>query len=111
MTSNIQISQEMKDQYKIPNVVFVDDGYEKTIDSDIQKQFSKYLPLEKRVVLPDNGNENGEVGNPKCNLRLYKCSENNGKYRVAEVRSGPLNCTDLNSDVRTDFFLFKLNEA
>ncbi|KAH0999377.1 hypothetical protein HUJ05_005174 [Dendroctonus ponderosae] len=78
------ISQEMKDQYKISNVVFVDDGYEKTIDSDIQKQFSKYLPLEKRVVLPDNGNENGEAGNPKYNLRLYKCSENNGKYRVAE---------------------------
>ncbi|ERL83940.1 hypothetical protein D910_01384 [Dendroctonus ponderosae] len=101
------ISQEMKDQYKISNVVFVDDGYEKTIDSDIQKQFSKYLPLEKRVVLPDNGNENGEAGNPKYNLRLYKCSENNGKYRVAEVRSGPLNCTDLNSDVGITFYIYK----
>ncbi|KAL1494852.1 hypothetical protein ABEB36_010371 [Hypothenemus hampei] len=92
------ISQEMKEQHKIPNIVFIDDGYEKTINPDIQKQFSTYLPLEKRVVLPDNEAEHGEIPNSRNSLRLYKCSENNGKYRVAEVKGGPLYCTDLCSD-------------
>jgi len=85
----------MKDQYKIPNVIFVDDGYEKTIDPNIQKEFNKYLPLEKRVVLPGDMVENPT----KTSIRLYKCSENNGKYRVAEVKNGPLCHNDLNSDV------------
>ncbi|XP_066138784.1 villin-1 isoform X3 [Euwallacea fornicatus] len=92
------ISQEMKDQFKIPNIVFVDDGYEKTIDADVQKEFNKYLPLEKRIVMPDNINENELISPSKNSLRLYKCSENNGKYRVAEVKNGPLCCTDLCSD-------------
>lgn len=89
----------MKEQHKIANVVFVDDGYEKTIDSETQQQFSKYLPLEKRVVLPDDPDEIAESGKSKTALRLYKCSENNGKYRVAEIKNGPLCCADLSSDV------------
>ncbi|XP_050309860.1 villin-like protein quail [Anthonomus grandis grandis] len=93
------VSQNMKTQHKIPNIVFVDDGYEKTIDSETQKQFSQYLPLEKRVVLPENySNENEVNGQNKTHLRLYKCSENNGKYRVAEVKSGALSISDLSSD-------------
>lgn len=93
-----KISQDMKEQFKIPNIVFVDDGYEKTVDIEIQKQFSKYLPLEKRVVLPEDTCENGEAGNQKAILKLYKCSENNGKYRVAEIKTGPLCQSDLSSD-------------
>ncbi|CAH1130262.1 unnamed protein product [Ceutorhynchus assimilis] len=93
------ISQDMKDQYKIPNIVFVDDGYEKSIDKETQKQFSKYLPLEKRVVLPYVSEEsNGGNSHIKTHLRLYRCSENNGKYRVAEVKNGPLSWSDLSSD-------------
>ncbi|KAF7268409.1 hypothetical protein GWI33_018470 [Rhynchophorus ferrugineus] len=93
-----KLSEEMKERLKIPNIIFVDDGYEKTTDGNIQKQFGKYLPLEKRIVLPESGNDKEETDANRGCLRLYKCSDNNGKYRVAEIKSGPLIQADLTSE-------------
>lgn len=89
----------MKDEYSISNITFVDDGYEKTLIEDEKKEFNKYLPLEKRMILPEmkNYDENGNFHDSI--LKLYKCSENNGKYRVVEVKNGPFQQTDLTSDV------------
>ncbi|XP_030768126.1 advillin-like isoform X3 [Sitophilus oryzae] len=93
-----KLSQDLKDRQKISNVVFIDDGYEKTINSDTLKEFGKYLPLEKRVILPESSQENGKSDNNRNILRLYKCSENSGKYRVAEIKSGPMFQADLTSE-------------
>lgn len=89
----------MKEDYDIANIIFVDDGYEKTLSDDKQKEFNKYLPLEKRMILPNtqNGDENGNF--QESVIKLYKCSENNAKYRVVEIKNGPLLQNDLNSDV------------
>lgn len=89
----------MKEVYGISNIIFVDDGYEKTMPEDKKQEFNKYLSLEKRMILPDqqNGDENGNFH--ETVLKLYKCSESNGKYRVVEIKNGPLLQSDLNSDV------------
>lgn len=89
----------MKEENKIPNLIFLDDGYEKTLSENKLKEFNKYLPLEKRMILPEMqiGEENGKFH--ETVIKLYKCSENNGKYRVVEIKSGPLHKSDLNSDV------------
>lgn len=89
----------MKEDFEVSNLIFVDDGYEKTLPEENQKEMNKYLPLEKRIILPDiqNGVENGNFH--ESIIKLYKCSENNGKYRVVEIKCGPLQQNDLNSDV------------
>lgn len=89
----------MKEENEISNLFFLDDGYEKTLTEDKLKEFNKYLPLEKRMILPDmqNGDENGNFH--ESVIKLYKCSENNGKYRVVEIKNGPLQQSNLNSDV------------
>lgn len=92
----MQISQEIKEECTIPNIVFVDDGYEKTLTDNARKVFSTHLPLEKRIVLPES-QLNGEFAY-NGGIKLYKCVENNGKYRVTELKSGPLVQADLNSD-------------
>ncbi|KAH0810615.1 hypothetical protein GEV33_012178 [Tenebrio molitor] len=93
-----KLSTEMKEQYNIPNIAFVDDGYEKTLQDEEKKQWNKYLPLDKRHVLPENESDSQSFFQRSANIRLYKCSENNGKYRVAEVKNGPLYQTDLEPD-------------
>lgn len=89
----------MKEENEISNLIFLDDGYEKTLSEDKLKEFNKYLPLERRMILPEkqNGDENGNF--QESVIKLYKCSENNGKYRVVEIKNGPLQQNDLNSDV------------
>lgn len=78
----------------------------------MRKEFNKYLPLEKRMILPENqdGDENGNY--QRSSIKLYKCSENNGKYRVAEVGVGPFQPTDLNPDVsrRNLLYIFITND-
>lgn len=89
----------MKEGNGISNIIFVDDGYEKTMSEDRKQELNSYLPLEKRMILPDkqSGDENGNFHEHV--LKLYKCSESNGKYRVVEIQNGPLQQSDLNSDV------------
>ncbi|CAH1186187.1 unnamed protein product [Phyllotreta striolata] len=92
------IAKEMKDKQKVPNLTFVDDGYEKTLSDDSKKEFNNYLPLEKRNILPDE-QENGLNGHrQKSSTKLYRCSEKNGKYRVTELKTGPFSQQDLNQE-------------
>lgn len=86
----------MKEESKISNLVFVDDGYEQTLSDNYKKELDKYLPLGKRSVFQSTEDETDKN---KSVIRLYKCSDNNGKYRVAEVKLSPLDQSDLESDV------------
>ncbi|CAH1117600.1 unnamed protein product [Phaedon cochleariae] len=92
------IAIEMKEDLKLSNILFVDDGYEKTLKDDIKIEFNKYLPLENRLILPENhdADENGNY--QRSTIKLYKCTENNGKYRVVELKSGPLSQKDLSAE-------------
>lgn len=87
----------MKEEHAIKNIAFVDDGYEKTLQDEEKRDLNKHLPLDKRQVLPEN--ESNIPRNRSNHVRLYKCSENSGKYRVAEIKNVALNQTDLDPNV------------
>lgn len=92
---------QLKIESQTPNIIFVDDGYEQTLSDSEKKEFNKFLPLNKRMVMPpDYGGDDEEVEKQhRAGIRLYRCSDNSGKYRVTEVKSGPITQGDLNSDV------------
>ncbi|KAJ8974804.1 hypothetical protein NQ317_000405, partial [Molorchus minor] len=93
-----KIAKDLKEEFNINNIVFVDDGYEKTLSDDNKREFNKYLCLDKRLILPENNDVEKNGTCQRSSIRLYRCSENNGKYRVAEIRSGPLEQSDLTAD-------------
>lgn len=80
------------------NIIFIDDGYEKTMNPDEMKEFSNCLSLSKRQVKPAEDEVDSAESSYKF-LKLYRCSEASSKYRVTEVKSGPLKQSDLSSDV------------
>lgn len=104
----------IKESNRNASIVFVDDGYEQTLANNEKAELDKYLPLDKRALskLHEEGNEE-EIEKQKTIIRLYRCSDNNGKYRVAEVKLNPLQQTDLDSEVRLLPFqsLFFFNSA
>jgi len=71
--------------------------------SDIEKQiFESVLPLgDKKLIksaadVPDELTDR-EVGK---DIKLYRCSDDDGTLRVTEVKTGPLFQNDLNSGVK-----------
>lgn len=81
-------------------MIFVDDGYEQGLPATEKGVFEKYLSLEQRHVLPpDLGGDDAEIEKQfRANIKLYQCSDYSGKYRVTEIKTGPLKQTDLDSD-------------
>lgn len=74
-------------------VAVVEDGYEQTLPVDDRELFSSVLDSSARVVAPDRQHR----VNPPSPIKLYKCSEQSGKYKVAELKSGPILRSDLTS--------------
>ncbi|XP_036143046.1 villin-1 [Monomorium pharaonis] len=74
-------------------VVVVEDGYEQTLPVDDKELFSSVLNPSARIVAPDRQHR----VNPPSPIKLYKCSEQSGKYKVAELKSGPVLRGDLTS--------------
>lgn len=79
----------------------MDDGYERTLHEDDIKEFEEYLPLGKRfvksVIMLAEEDEADRIN--RTTIKLYRCSEYNEKYRVTEVKNGPLKQTDLDAKV------------
>lgn len=91
---------QLKNETNVQSIVFVDDGYEQSIHNDEKAEFQKYLPLNQRHVLPSEPIDDEDAEKLHRNdIRLYRCSDSSGKYRVTELKSGPLLQTDLDSDV------------
>ncbi|XP_022911438.2 advillin isoform X2 [Onthophagus taurus] len=94
-----KIAVQLKSENDNIPLVFVDDGYEQSLQNEQKSEFQKYLPLNQRHVLPSDPEKDEVVEKQfKNNIKLYKCSDNNGKYRVTEIKSGPLLQSDLDSD-------------
>ncbi|XP_025829482.1 advillin isoform X2 [Agrilus planipennis] len=97
---SIKIANQLRTEKKCYHIVFVDDGYEQTLDEKVKGDFNKHLPLSKRTVQPHEPAEckDKDKTHAKHPLRTYKCTDNNGRYRVAEVKTGPLNQSDLDTN-------------
>ena len=85
-------------------IVVVEDGYEQTLGKEDKKLFESFLDPAHRAVLPEVGRHEF----PPSPVKLYKCSEQSGKYKVAELKSGPIFRGDLTS---SSVFLLDRGEA
>lgn len=94
-------------------MVFVDDGKETELSEAEKTLFGVYLNPKLRIGLKI-GNElsDFEFDEEMCaemenrenmahaDLKLYKCSEENGTYRILEIKTAVLSKSDLSSEVR-----------
>lgn len=62
---------------------------------EISKLLNDVLNLANRNVVPEN-REPVPLPSP---VKLYKCSEQTGKYKVAELKAGPIFRRDFSSDL------------
>lgn len=85
---------ESRQENNNARVVIVDDGYEQTLQGEDKNLFDRILDPKKRSVLPQ---QSQKILQPSP-IKLYKCSEQSGKYKVAELKSGPIFRTDLLSN-------------
>ncbi|XP_017761928.1 PREDICTED: villin-1 isoform X1 [Eufriesea mexicana] len=75
-------------------IIIVDDGYEQTLSEGDRRLFAGILDPSIRAVKPDRLYR---VNMPSP-VKLYRCSEQSGKYKVAELKSGPILRSDLTSE-------------
>lgn len=93
---------QLRDEHNAVSIVFVDDGKEdKLLDSE-KTLLGVYLDLSPgaRLALRDSADDDSVVENKERSaLKLYKCSDEGGTYKVVEVKTGPLMQEDLNTNV------------
>lgn len=84
-------------------IIFLNDGYEQTLRSDKKEMFQKYLDLSERIVKTnDEEVSNGQIKDgpeAKHTIRLYKCWHTATKYRIEEMKPGPILQSDIHSNV------------
>lgn len=85
---------EMRKKNNNGRIIIVDDGYEQTLLEEDRQLFASILDPSTRVVKPDRLYR---VNMPSP-VKLYRCSEQSGKYKVAELKSGPILRSDLTSE-------------
>ncbi|XP_055634484.1 villin-like protein quail isoform X1 [Toxorhynchites rutilus septentrionalis] len=87
----LKIGTKLKDQFQIPEISVVDDGYEQSMSPARKDIWNSFLSLSQRFVQPLTlAPSNADVV-----LKLYQCDTVNGVFRVELVKTGSLEQTDL----------------
>lgn len=88
----LNVASKFRDRHPAqPEIVVVDDGYEQSMSGDRKVEWSKHLNLSERFVSP-------LVVRPStinCPLKLYKCANLNGLFRVEHVKTDAIEQIDL----------------
>lgn len=85
-------------------LIMLNDGYEQTLKTEKKALFQKYLNLmNRKVKTTDEEMKDEEIMNSKQIIRLYRCCHTTTKYRIEEIKPGPLQQSDLNSNVSKHF--------
>lgn len=85
---------EVRKENNNGRIIIIDDGYEQTLPEGDRQLFASILNPSTRVVKPDRLYR-VNMPNP---VKLYRCNEQSGKYKVAELKSGPILRADLTSE-------------
>lgn len=83
-----------------PEIVVVDDGYEQSMSGERKIEWNKYLNLNERLVVPLVAIPSGH-NNP---LKLYKCNNLNGLFRVEHIKTDAIEQIDL-TDKNSTFII------
>lgn len=95
-----KFSQTLKNEHGGGEIIIVDDGLEQTMPKSERDLFNKHLPMaDKKVkpaseVTPDLSQERRVAQE----IKLYRCSDEDGTLKVTEVKNGPLYQNDLISE-------------
>ncbi len=89
--NSLKIANKFKDDYKIPELAVVDDGYEQSMPLPYKTEWNQYLNLKQRHVHPL------VVPNDQlpASLKLYHCNAISGLFRVELLKSSGLEQVDL----------------
>ncbi|XP_008211427.1 villin-1 [Nasonia vitripennis] len=99
------LDERKKNNKQVARVFVVEDGYEKTLQPEGRELLDEILEPSRRFVSPEPLVRTYPASS---SIKLYKCNEQTGKYKVAELKSGPILRTDLESD---SVFLLDRGEA
>lgn len=94
---------QLRDEHNAVSIVFVDDGKESSLPESERLLLGVYLDLSstsRQSVKKSSGDDRIVEQTERSALKLYQCSDENGTYKVVEIKSGPLLQSDLNSNVR-----------
>lgn len=106
----MQVATQLRDEHNAVSIVFVDDGKENNLPESERVLLGVYLDLSPgaKQALKDASDDDSLVENKERSaLKLYKCSDESGTYKVIEVKDGPLLQDDLNTNVR-NFYAYVL---
>lgn len=95
------MATKLRDEHNASSIVFVDDGKENSLPVCERTVFNAHLGLSNRKTKSAEeagADDEQEVVN-RAALTLYHCSDEDGTYKVTEVKSGPLEQSDLRSEV------------
>ncbi|KAK7872312.1 hypothetical protein R5R35_002764 [Gryllus longicercus] len=94
------VAGKLRDDHNASALVFVDDGDEQDMHAGEKKIFNEHLNLSERVIKSaEEAGADDEVESGLRNLlTLYQCEDEDGTYKVVELKSGPLYQSDLHSD-------------
>lgn len=80
-------------------IIFVEDGKEDSLPDVEQQIFESLLPLKDKRELKSEVSDDVADTAVTVEIKLYRCSDDDGTLRVTEVKAGPLHQNDLNSGV------------
>lgn len=109
----MEYARRLRDDRGKGNLIFVEDGEEspEQMGQEEYEVFNEFLPVaEKRNILPAEKGGQDDVYERKAasNLKLWRCSDADGKLKVEEVAQKPLNKNMLDTN---DVFLVDNGEA
>lgn len=87
----LSIASKFRDCPTLPEIVVVDDGYEQSMTSERKVEWNKFLNLSERLVHPLVV----EASSHNCPLKLYKCNNLNGLFRVEHIKTDAIEQFDL----------------
>lgn len=95
-----KIATKLRDEHNASSVVFVDDGKEKGLPVCERTVLNAHINLADRKVrsAEEAGADDEQEQINHGALTLYHCSDEDGTYKVTEVKTGPLDQSDLRSE-------------
>lgn len=98
----VQVAIQLKDEHNAVSIVFVDDGKENLLPESEKLLLGVYLDLNPSARNHLAESVDDDMKSEKIEraiVKLYKCSDEDGTYKVIEVKTGPLLQSDLNTNV------------
>lgn len=92
-------AQSIKDDHGGADIIIVDSGKESDLPPNEKALFNKLLPLSERSVRPAAAlSDEKQERRVAEDIRLYRCSDEDGALKVTEVKGGPLLQADLDKN-------------